>query len=303
MDQQILNTLTTLSKNSQVNSVFKTRITPNNPSKIVLNTEKWLLQLYQGTFIDSKFDTEWLKYHGITKELFKPFIGNMESLLSLFSKCVIDCANVSDFYDAFDEFLYSPNTFKSGFLRHAMKFLGKEITEKYKRLLSKDTFKQVINTQEKASTSVWCAIVELEEWFNTNKEAIIRANSHIITANSYLTLDSFIYNFLSYVNTHIINISVGILKPNSYMFWQWVAHFKRETGVNFSPDIKDVIKIPAKVSESVVKPRDYMLMPMEKRIIWDLQNDPKKRFRKEIHEFWEHCSGDSVEMLEYLLER
>jgi len=284
MHQIIHNTLYELSHDPSVSKVFHTRVPKviTSLTKPLANTEKWLTQVYNGTFIDSKFDETWLGYNNINKHSLDYVIGDMDKVCSLFKECVHDCAKITDVYDAYDTFLYNTDTFRSGFLRHAMKISAIQLRNELVRILTKSTAKAIDNLQEKAMQPLWGAIQTFVDWHQTQAEALSLANYASVGLGELLTLNSLLRAFCEYLDEELETIVPGAFKVGGRFWWGFSKKMKTNFNMNLNPTSMEVdagrLMAKSVVSKKVQlpsKPREFLTWSYPEKLAWTKKNMPQ----------------------------
>lgn len=281
MNKEIHNCLYNLYLDPGVSKVIRTRVpkVSNTLTKPLALTEKWLFQVYNGTFINEKFHSEWLGYHGIMTNMLDSVKGNMTLVCDLFEKTVKDCVKVSTDYDSFDTFLYNSNTFRSGFLRHATKIISIYNKDSLNSVLSKQTMDSLNLLQSKSIQPIWSMVQQFIDWHKDNYDSLITANFACTLHHNSLTCSRLMHKYSHWLNEKLEIASPGVLKVGNKWWWEFVSDVKKGNGVLLSPTASDIAAgLLIKRSNlgyrkmSNVKPKEYITWDFARKVEWDKNN-------------------------------
>lgn len=314
MNKIIHNTLYMLAQDPEVSKVFHTRVpkTINTMTKPLANTEKWLMQVYDGTFIDSKFEDSWLQFHTIQKNMLYFVQNDMHLVCNLFTECVKDCVKLTDKYDSFDTFLFNTDTFRSGFLRHANKVASVHIENQFKKRYNKRTLSAISMVQDKSIQPIWGAIDAFHSWYTTQKDSLISANYAVLSNIPLLQEQSILLHFCDWLNDELETVVPGALKVGGRFWWEFSKQMKSEYNINLNPTQEEIRRGELMASktdtvkiESICKPRGFILMSPQEKFIWQLKNDAEflsvlEKTNKKAVDYWNSTLQNEKLMLEYM---
>ena len=236
-------------------------------------------EILDGTFIDGRFNSEWLSYRSISYQDLLPIVNNTELLGELLKKTAISAKHLSDTPADLSSFLFNPHTGRSTFLYLAKAILD---SDKYKLFVERNVETSVVKYVEwhaARGESIYGIIYNLSNWFIENSKNISLVNRNTIALSPLSSLNSFLMSYLETVVSYKLpEITNSNSRIGSGAWWVFVDKMRTQFHVElaYSPEDLRTANVFASMAprrSTNIRPSDFFLWSIEDQFLWKLQND------------------------------
>lgn len=239
-----------------------------SPSKWLLSACNEFDKIASGTFIDDRFDQDWLSWYGIEKTDI-PTTASLDQIICLVLDCIRSWikANSGADFPKLDEWFFNPRTHRSDFLREFSRMKSQvaagELYSKYPSCVI--IFGKILDEDPKAVVR----LNDIVSWYEANKEIIASVSRGAWETSPIRRITAFFEAYYTYLIESTDN-GVKALKMGNKAWYDFVAFVRDKYSVELLPTQEMIRNVGSGLGMSfgTTKPKDFYQWDWKKREGW-----------------------------------